>query len=490
MRRLSKSKMLSGWQCPRKLWLETYKPELAVEDPKAEARFATGNEVGALAREQFPGGVLVEHAREPSIAVTETQGLLASGTKTIFEAAFQARDVLIRADVVTLADKDLDVIEVKSSTGVKEYHYLDAAIQAWVLEEAGVAPKSIGVMVIDNTFVYAGDGRYEGLFKVEDVTEEAAALRPEVAALRDVLIKVVNQDEEPKIEPGVHCSSPFDCPFLDHCAPSDTPYPVLNLPRGGELKWSLYREGIRDLRDVPEERLKLDVHRLVVQQAKLGRAFIAEDLAAQLGPDALPYPRYYLDFETVQFGIPVWEGTSPYKQQAFQYSLHVEHAGGELQHHEFIDLTGEDPSRRLAEALLGVIGEEGPVIVYNRSLESGVLKSLAVRFPDLAPALGRIDARVVDLLPILRSGYYHPDMQGSWSIKAVLPTVEGMPSYDDLEGIKEGEAAMVAYHEATNAETPDARREQIRKELLEYCKLDTRAMVMLTRALSGRFDKV
>ncbi len=214
-------------------------------------------------------------------------------------------------------------------------------------------------MVIDNTFVYAGDGRYEGLFKVEDVTEEAAALREEVAALRDVLIKVVNQDEEPEIAPGVHCSSPFDCPFLGHCAPSDTPYPVLNLPRGGELKWSLYLEGIRDLRDVPEERLKLDVHKLVVQQAKLGRAFVADDLAAQLGPDALPYPRHYLDFETVQFGIPVWEGTSPYKQQAFQFSLHVEHAGGELQHHEFIDLTGEDPSRRLAEALLGVVGRGG-----------------------------------------------------------------------------------------------------------------------------------
>jgi hypothetical protein len=204
-----------------------------------------------------------------------------------------------------------------------------------------------------------------------------------------------------------------------------------------------------------------------------------------LGSDALPFPRYYLDFETVQFGIPVWVGTSPYKQQAFQYSLHVELAGGELRHHEFIDLTGEDPSRRLVGALLAVIGEEGPVIVYNRSLESGVLKSLAVRFPDLAPALGRVDARVVDLLPILRSGYYHPDMQGSWSIKAVLPTVEGMPSYEDLDGIKEGEAAMVAYHEATNAETLDARREQIREELLAYCELDTWAMVMLTRALGA-----
>ena len=208
--------------------------------------------------------------------------------------------------------------------------------------------------------------------------------------------------------------------------------------------------------------------------------------AARQEMASLPYPRYYLDFETMSFAIPRWEGTRPYATQVpFQWSCHIEYAPGKLRHDMFLDVSGDDPRRAFAEAMIGALGSEGPVLVYNAVFEKGRISELAERFADLSPALLKINERVVDLLPMARQHYYHPAMKGSWTLKAVLPAVAPDLAYDGLE-VGNGGEAQLAYAEIVHPDTPDERKQQLTAGLREYCALDTLAMVRLAWFFEGR----
>ena len=195
------------------------------------------------------------------------------------------------------------------------------------------------------------------------------------------------------------------------------------------------------------------------------------------------YPRYYLDFEAIQFAIPVWEGTRPFEALPFQWSCHIESACGELRHEEYLDTTGIVPMRTCAESLLRIAGEEGPVFVYG-SYEKTILNAVAARYPDLADDLYRLRERLVDLLPIVRRTYYHPDMLGSWSIKKILPTVAPHLDYGSLGEVQDGTAAGTAYIRIINPEADAAKRRRLARDLLEYCKRDTQGLVELAKFLS------
>jgi len=199
----------------------------------------------------------------------------------------------------------------------------------------------------------------------------------------------------------------------------------------------------------------------------------------------LGFPRYYLDFETVAPAVPLWPGTWPYAQIPIQWSLHIEQENGSLDHREFLDLSGKPPMRALAEELLEAVKDAGPILMYT-NFEERVLRTLGKLFPDLKPALTSAIDRLWDLAPVVEEHYYHPAMLGSWSIKAVMPTIPGGLSYKDLEEIQEGTAASNAYLEAIDPATTEERREYLRERLLEYCKVDTDAMVRLVRFLVGK----
>ena len=190
----------------------------------------------------------------------------------------------------------------------------------------------------------------------------------------------------------------------------------------------------------------------------------------------LPYPRYYLDFETVQFAVPVWAGTSPFQQVVFQWSCHVEERPGELRHREFLDTSGEAPVRAAAETLLEALGDRGPIFVYH-DFEKWRIMEMAAMLPDLAPALDAAAGRLVDLLRLTRDHYRHPALNGSYSLKVVLPTVDAELDHALLEEVQDGLSAQAAYHEAVDAATPQERRQALRASLLEYCGLDTLALV-------------
>ncbi len=479
MTALSKSKILNHRQCPKRLWLEINQPQLAVTDAKMQARFDVGNQVGALARAFYPDGIMID-ATSRAQQLADTERALAGSPHPIFEATFLADEVVVRADLL-LPDADgYRMVEVKSSTTVKPYHLDDTAIQYWVARQSGVPITSIKVACIDTTFVYQGDGNYAGLLKQVDVSVTASKLESEIPGWIHAARQTLAGDK-PTIDVGKQCQKPYGCPFLDACtAESQRPkahYPVEMLPYVGKLADELRSEGIEDVRDIPPDRLDLYTHERIRRVSISGQAEL--DSEATESMRRLGYPRHFIDFETINPAVPLWRGTRPYEHVPLQWSCHTEEKDGSVTHHEFLASGTDDPRRAFAESLAAALSRIGPVFVYNAGTERTHMQNMAERFPDLAPVLNEAIEWIVDLLPMTRQCYYHPDMMGSYSIKDVLPTFAPELAYDNLE-VGGGKQAMQIFAELMNPDLPNTRRTSLRKSLLSYCERDTLAMVKLT----------
>ena len=483
---LSKSRITSFEQCPKKLWLLVHKRELAETQAGSELRFAGGHEVGAIACELVPGGVMIEAQPDLQAALKQTSALLAAGHRApIYEATFSHDGVLIQADVLEPAGKSgWRMAEVKSSTGVKDYHRGDLATQVWVLEHCGIELEAAAIRHIDNSFVLSTAGDYQGLLKDAPLLEEVrpiAARRGEVvASARETLAA-----SEPVLAMGPHCLKPFSCEFQAYCRqdmPPPPEWPVDILPR---VSWGFVEEmsqnGIYDLRDVPLDALKKEQHRIVHQATVSGLPYHDPAGVADATKD-WDFPRHYLDFETIALPVPAWIGTKPYQQVPFQFSCHTELADGSIVHRSFLSVDGSDPRRHCAEILIECVGTTGAIISYNASFERSCVRGLADALTDLSQELTAIAERFVDLLPIAQSYYYHRDQKGSWSIKKVLPTIASDLDYSDLD-VGDGAAAQLAWLEAASAQCAPERRAQIAASLEAYCERDTWAMVVLLRRM-------
>lgn len=499
MRTLSKSRLLSFRQCPKRLWLEIHRRELREDSAGALARFAAGHTVGELARQIYdPEGVgqlLDPQAEGYDEALRRSSALIqAARPRPVFEAGFSTERLLAFADVMlpvrTKTGRAWRMVEVKSATGVKDYHRDDVAIQAFAARQAGVLLTSVALAHIDSSWTYPGGGDYSGLLKEADLTQEAMEREPEVIAWLEAAHKVANKRTEPKQTTGSHCNDPFDCGFSAYCRSQEpqAEYPVAWLPRvqTKALRECLDGGEARDLRDVPDE--LLNDRQLRVKASTLAGSVYFDSAGAEKELSASKLPAFFLDFETVQFAVPIWKGTRPYQQIPFQFSLHRLSRSGKLGHEYFLCLDGKDPSRAFAEQLVAACGEQGPVFVYNAGFERARITELAQRFPRLRPALLAINSRLVDLLKVAEKHYYHPSQQGSWSIKKVLPAVVPDLNYAALAGVQDGGMAMEAYLEAIAAETSQARRIEIEAQLQAYCHLDTYAMVRIWQVFAGRAD--
>ena len=479
---LSKSRILDGLQCPKRLYLHVHHPGLAEFDSSTKHRFQIGHKVGEAARSLRPEGRLVS-GDDVNVAVRETEREFAgSGDKVVFEGAVAHGGVLIRADILSRRGSDVELREVKSSTSVKECHYPDVAVQAWTLAGSGFPVARSFVTHIDSTFVYQGDGRYAGLFRDVDVSGAIGPYTAKVPGWVEQFSRIL-EGPMPEIDTGGHCHDPFECPFQRHCSRGGAAFPIEILPRSGKAVAALRDAGYRDLRDVPEDALTAPGHLRVWRATKTGQADIVRGAGAELA--ALPYPRFYIDFETVQMAVPVWPGTRPYEQLPFQWSCHVERADGSLEERSLLDLSGSPPMRAFAESLVAAVDSDGPVFSYS-SFEQTILKQCAERFPDLADRLNEVTDRIVDLRPLAERSYYHPAMMGSWSIKSIVPTIAPDLDYARLGEVQEGGQAQIAYLEAIDPSTTPERREIIGRALRAYCGHDTLATVHLARFLIER----
>ncbi len=492
---LSKSKILAFRQCPKRLWLEIHRPDLREDSMATQASFDAGHRVGEIARQIYDPrgrGRLIDVDRDNfSTAFALTEEALSS-SRPVFEAAMAGGGALALADVMlpvrTKGKKAWRMIEVKSSTKVKDYHRDDVAVQAFVAEKAGVPLLSVALAHVDKTWVYPGGGHYDGLLVEQDLTEEAFGRADEVRGWLEEAQSVASRRTEPRIHTGGHCNAPYACGFHGYCESREPEieYPVTWLPRvqSGALKGLIEDKGVRDMRKISDGLLN-DRQRRVKDCTLSGKAhFDAEGAAADLAAHKLP--AFFLDFETVDFAAPIWKGTRPWQKIPFQFSVHRLSRTGRLDHRSFLDLSGRDSSRACAEALIAACGERGPVFVYSAVFERLCIKDLANRFPRLRRSLLAIDERIVDLRPLAERYYYHPGQQGSWSIKSLLPAAIPDLSYDALDGVQDGGMAMDRYREAILPETDRERKMEIERQLLAYCHMDTYAMVRLWHFFSGR----
>jgi hypothetical protein len=498
---ISKSRLLAYRQCPRRLWLEVHRRDLLEVSAAQQSRFDAGHRVGEVARhlaDPAGEGILFDAQRDGYDTVLRESRLALAERRPLFEAGFTAQGAIVFVDLL-LPEEEAGqgstawrLVEVKSSGSVKPYHWDDLAVQVHVLRSAGVNLSSVAVACVDTGWTYPGGGRYAGLLREEDGLDDALARAGEVQGWIDGGMAVLARDDEPQVSTGEHCRAPFECPFTAHCGRGQPQavHPVHWLPRRQRtvLKDFLRNSGATDMSEVPDELLNATQRR--VKHATLtGQVwFDGAGARSALAPHAGTLR--FLDFEAAARPVPVWAGSRPYQQVPFQFSLHTLHEDGRVGHDEFIDLSGNDPTESFAQSLVRACGEAGPLFVYNASFEGQVIDRLAAGSPELEGRLRALRRRLVDLRPVTEQHYYHPDQHGKWGLKSVLPTLGGGTDHSQLEGVADGQMAVDAYLEATDPDTPTHRVEELRQQLLTYCRLDTWAMVRLWAFLVGRTEVV
>lgn len=481
---LSKSQFIRGLQCHKSLWLYKKSPNLREEpDASLQALFDEGTCVGELAQQLFPGGetILFEEGTFEQ-KITKTKNLIESGVKTIYEATFKYDDVLVMVDILNKGRGGWEIYEVKSSTGLKAVHEEDVAIQYYVLSGSGIKIKSASLIHINNQYARKGDIDVKQLFTIEDLTKPTKGKQDFVKGELKKIRKAIKKDE-PETDIGLHCSDPYDCEFQEHCWQHIPDPSIFDISRlAGEKKWALYNDGIIKFKDLPENYSLNSKQTLQVEAELTGKDFIDKQAIKEF-IDTLNYPLYFLDFETFNPAIPPFDGIRPYQKIPFQYSIHYQKKkDGKVYHEEFLAEGGTDPRKMLAQGLAETIPAGSCILAYNRSFEKGVIRELCEQFPKLKKQLMAIHDSILDLMtPFQNKAIYNKKMNGSYSIKAVLPALVPELSYADME-INQGGQASSTYATLHLIED-NKERKKIRNNLLEYCKLDTLAMVKILNKL-------
>ena len=473
-------------QCNKALYYNKHRKDLKdPPPPELEAIFAQGTSVGELACELFPGGVdcTPESYFDFQKAVIRTQEEIEKGTKIIYEAAFQYNGVLAALDILVKHDDGWRAYEVKSSTSVSETYELDAAIQYYCITNSGVDLKDISIVHINNQYVKDGPIDVHQLFTIQSVKEPVLNNLLKIPNQVTHLKKVLELEQEPEKDIGPHCSSPYSCDFAGHCWKHVPEYSTFNISRlRAEKKFDLYEKNAINFQDIPED-YPLNENQWMQVKSELNNESFIDEVEIRKFVSELNYPLYHLDFETFATAVPIFDGSRPYQQLVFQYSLHIEHEDGTIEHMEYLaEANGEDPRIKFIDQIIKDCTGTGDVIVYNVGFERGKLFDLIEAFPECKFPILKIIDRLKDLMaPFRDRHYYTPEMKGSYSIKKVLPALVPELSYNDLE-IKEGGTASNTYAQmAQGLFTGD--EVKTRKDLIEYCKLDTLAMVKILEKL-------
>ena len=482
---ISKSKYLWGLQCHKLLW-HAYNAKNLIPEPDAsqQAIFDQGHEVGALAKEMFPDGVEVGgEVTDLDETIRCTKPAL-KRRKPLFEAAFSASGGYCRVDILRPAPNNAwDLIEVKSTTSLKDVHLDDLAFQTWVLAMEGLQLRRCCLMHINPDFIRRGRIDPKKFFVLEDVTEQVANLGQQVEDKLDDMFKTIRQRQHPDIKIGSHCDDPYACSLHDQCWGFLPGRSVFDRYRGGQKAFGLLAEGVTLLKNIPDK-FKLTANQTIQRQVAISGKPHVNQRAISKFLDRLEYPLHFLDFETFGTAIPLFDGVRPYQQIPFQFSLHIVRAPGrEPEHYSFLAEGKGDPRPAFMLRLREVVGRTGSLVAFNAQFELRRLRECCEVMPNFSRWLKPIEARVVDLLGPFRSfDYYHPDQGGSASMKAVLPALTGK-GYGDLD-IQKGDTASREFLRVTYGNVSDAERRRVRKQLEEYCGQDTEGMIWIVQKLS------
>ncbi|MGF1566381.1 MAG: DUF2779 domain-containing protein [Flavobacteriales bacterium] len=485
---LSKSSCLVGKQCLKRLYLEHKHRELLPEITQARQHvFEQGHRVGELALQLFPNGTDATPPRYNSDgiqhAIQHTLDLIHAGERVIYEAAFVYNQVFCAVDILVLYNDEWEIFEVKSSTQVKEVNIDDIAVQLYVLQGNGLIIGDASVVHINTVYQRDGSLNPQQLFRRSSVLEAARGKQHEVSERIAEMKAVLKSEEVPAIDIGLHCHEPYECPFIPHCRQHLPAYSVFDL--GGIWRskaYERYYEGDIDILSLPEDEFNQG-QAAQIRLAKDGSTLIDRESIRSFFND-LHYPLFFFDVETWNPAIPPFDKTRPFEQHIFQYSLHVQEApGSELIHKAFLaNPDGSDYRHELIQQLLADIGTQGDVVVYNMGFEHSRIGELTHHFPEFTNELLSINKRMIDLMEVFKNGWYRsPELRGSYSIKAVLPVLVPELTYKNLD-IQSGDVASALFNAAffsADHSVFDSKRQA----LLDYCGLDTVAMVEIVERL-------
>lgn len=478
---LSKSKYLLGLQCPKLLWF-TYNQKADLSEPDPMGRFVMeeGKKVGEVAQRLWPEGIKIEWSASPeAVAARSREALLKR--QPLFEAGFIFQNVYAIADIlVPVEDGAWDLIEVKSATQPKPEYYEDLAFQKQVYEGAGLVIRRCYLMFLNREYVRCGQLEPLKLFRKENVTDPVAELWPEVPARVETMIRLIAQLQPPEVKVGKQCDTPRLCPLEEKCwgfLPERDH--VFHLTRGSQLAFKLLERGIIHFKDIPPEIELSDKQQIQVKSHLSGEAYV-ERKEIQKFVNKLKYPLYFLDFETIAPAIPLYEGSRPYEDIPFQFSLHVvERTGAKPVHQSYLAEGQNDPRPEVLKRLKDGLGNRGSIIAYSADYEKKCLRKSSEAFPEYAGWFEDVEGRFVDLLtPFSKFHYYHPKQNGSASMKSVLPALTEL-GYEEL-GIGEGGLARVKYMRiAYGDQVPAEEMTKVRNDLEKYCEMDTKGMVAI-----------
>ena len=478
---MTKSKYLSAFQCEKKLWLEFHDKDKATPISEVQqAIFSQGHFVGEIARDEYPGGTLIDsdYLDIPK-GLKITQDELAKKPPAIFEAFFQFNDVLVRPDImVNNGDGTWDFIEVKSSTTLKPENIRDVAIQSYVISGCGIKIRKSYLMHLNRECIYPN---LDNLFTKIDLTEKIISFINEMDNSLENLRDMLSENQAPDISIGGRCSKPYNCHFREHCWKDVPEYSVFNIP-GIYLKQKeeLYNKGIVNLEDIPADNGFQNKQKDFIDSFN-SKTPIINIAGIQAELDTLQYPLYFLDFETFGPAVPRFDGLHPYEQYPFQYSCHILDAKQELSHMEYLHTETTDPRLHLLKSLIDTLNDNGSIVAYHAGFEKGVISKLAQQFPEYAEKLEAIKERFWDQLNIFRRYYSDYRFKGSNGLKSVLPVVVPGMNYSNLD-VQEGSQAQVVWKQMIDLPNGDEKNILI-QQLLKYCQLDTLAMVEIHQIL-------
>ena len=482
---LSKSRYCKAVQCKKIIWLKKYKPEYAIQKAK-DTVLNNGTAVGQLAKGLFGKYEDIEFNENLNIMIKQTKELLKNRPNIITEASFNYNNNFCSVDILKNNLDGIEIYEVKSSTEVSDIYLDDVAYQYYILNNLGFYIKKACIVYINNKYIRQEELDLNKLFNIEDVTEIAKSKQQEIKKNINELNKYMeeNKENEPKDDIGIKCFKPYECEFWEYCT-KNLPKPNVFDIKGGmhlDKKFEKYYEGKISFDDLQNENLNSKYLEQIEFEIKDLQSKIDKEAIKEI-MKSLKYPLYFLDYETYQVAIPEINGTKPYQQLPFQYSLHIiREKGAEIEHREFLaDINDKDFIRHFAESLIKDIPDNGSVIIYNKAFEPARNKEIAKMYPDLKDELERINRNMVDFLePFKQRKYYTKEMQGSASIKYVLPALYPNDSeldYHNLPVVHNGGEASEAF--LSLKEKSKEEQEKIRQGLLVYCKLDTYAMVKI-----------
>jgi len=481
---LSKTNFLRGLQCYKYLWTAAHEPKgIPPTDAATQFTFDQGHEVGELAKKLFPTGIDIPTG-DFSANIRVTRENMRSG-RPLFEAGILAGNIFCRPDILDPAGIGAwDIIEVKSSTGVKDINIWDVAFQRLCCESLGMKIRSCRVARINNQYVRRGEIDPQQLFTIEDVTERVNGYSEGLSRRVDEMVAVMRRKQCPEVGIGPYCSDPYPCPLQPLCWAFLPENSIFDLYYGGKKCFELFEGGATGIADIPADYELNDKQQIQVDSVCGGEEYVdRQEIQSFL--DSLQYPIYCLDFETFGSAVPLFDGTRPYQNIPFQFSVHVvPHIGGKAEHFSHLADGGDDPRPALVAGLREVLGDRGSIVAYSAIFEKRVLDDLAGALPQYRDWVNRLQDRIVDLLkPFKDFHYYHPGQKGSASLKNVMPALTGI-SYEGLT-INDGRMAAAAYMAATYGETTGDERKGIRQALDEYCGQDSGGMVEIINRLAA-----